>query len=277
MLVFDGFMIRKTKEITDDLIGELNDHVYNITGYEVQFIIKPLNEGHDIPADELNSINNKKGTDNNETSNNETSGNDTSSEGGETIQVKQPVEQVKKQKKITFSSLNYHEDIDKLNMATVELLINTCFSKIRFDEPYFSIISNVIKYHFGENGFPLFKLFAIKGKKNENDTILSKQYDAIVKNGTNTIIKLFYYAFEDNKIQFHHIITKNSVFSNFDTSSTVLCRYIRALNAPSFLWKDDNLYCYNGKIWVNNDILLRRYIGNDFCDSILWIYTTVFF
>ena len=64
-------MIRKTKEITDDLIDELNDHVYNITGYEVQFIIKPMNEGHDIPADELNSINNKnEETDNNETNNN---------------------------------------------------------------------------------------------------------------------------------------------------------------------------------------------------------------
>ena len=59
VLVFDGFMIRKTKEITDDIIDELNDHVYNRTGYDVQFIIKPMNEGYDIPAEELNPINNK--------------------------------------------------------------------------------------------------------------------------------------------------------------------------------------------------------------------------
>ena len=83
VLVFDGLMIRKTKEITDELLDELNDHVYNTTGYEVQFIIKPMNEGHDIPDAELNSINNNEVNDS-------VSNIDISSDGGEHIQVKQP-------------------------------------------------------------------------------------------------------------------------------------------------------------------------------------------
>ena len=77
VLVFDGFMIRKTKEITDDLIDELNDHVYNTTGYEVQFIIKPMNEGYEIPEEELNSISNQ----NEETDENEDDDKDIGSDG----------------------------------------------------------------------------------------------------------------------------------------------------------------------------------------------------
>ena len=51
VLVFDGLMIRKTKEITEDLLDELNDHVFDTTGYDVEFIIKAMNEWHVINED----------------------------------------------------------------------------------------------------------------------------------------------------------------------------------------------------------------------------------
>ncbi len=56
VLVFDGFMIRKTKAISEELLDELNDHVFNVTGYEVEFILKPMNEGFIIPKEELEEI-----------------------------------------------------------------------------------------------------------------------------------------------------------------------------------------------------------------------------
>ena len=49
-------MIRKTKELSEKLLDELNEYVLGKTGYEVEFIIKPMNEGFDIPADELENI-----------------------------------------------------------------------------------------------------------------------------------------------------------------------------------------------------------------------------
>ena len=51
-------MIRKTKQLTDDILDELNDHVFNTTGYEVQFIVKPMNEGFNVPeiVDNLKEI-----------------------------------------------------------------------------------------------------------------------------------------------------------------------------------------------------------------------------
>ena len=143
--------------------------------------------------------------------------------------------------------------------------MNKCFKQSRFDKKIFcNTISNIIKYHFGDNGFELFKYYACKGKFKADDIILHSFYDNIIKNGDTTIMNLFYYAYEDNTTNFKSIMANDSIFHGFDTSSTDLGRYIRTLNGPSFLWKDDMLYCYNGKTWDNNDLLMIRYIGNQF-------------
>jgi hypothetical protein len=55
-LVFDGLMIRKTKDLDEELLDELNEYVLGKTGYEVEFIIKPMHEGFDILEDELDNI-----------------------------------------------------------------------------------------------------------------------------------------------------------------------------------------------------------------------------
>ena len=55
-LVFDGIMIRNTKTLSEELLNELNEYVLGKTGYKVKFIIKPMNEGFDIPEDELDNI-----------------------------------------------------------------------------------------------------------------------------------------------------------------------------------------------------------------------------
>ena len=104
--VFDGLMIRKTKELSEELLDELNDHVFNTTGYEVQFIVKPMNEGYDVSDDELTKIN--ETNDHNETRN---SDNETNDDGGENIvrvtKNKITAEEVRKPVKISFSAINY--------------------------------------------------------------------------------------------------------------------------------------------------------------------------
>ena len=46
-------MILKNKEINDKVLESLNKYVLNDTGYEVQFIIKPMTEGYKITDEEL--------------------------------------------------------------------------------------------------------------------------------------------------------------------------------------------------------------------------------
>lgn len=54
---FDGLMVRNTKLITDKIIKTLNKYVADETGYNVQFMVKPMDEGFNIPQEELDEIN----------------------------------------------------------------------------------------------------------------------------------------------------------------------------------------------------------------------------
>ena len=55
-LCFDGLMIEKTKDITKDILISLNQYVKKSTEYEVEFLIKPMNEGLKIDMNEINEI-----------------------------------------------------------------------------------------------------------------------------------------------------------------------------------------------------------------------------
>ena len=143
-LVFDGLMIRKTKELSDELLDELNDHVFNMTGYEVEFIIKPMNEGYAIPEDEL--------------------------------------------------------------------------------------------------------------EENDNNSVEEKQNDDDQKE-----TEISGFKFEENML-------------GVSLSSTDMAKYIKYHNGTNFLWKNKQIYCYNDKYWEQNDLLMRQYIGNEFCTFLLEQY-----
>ena len=56
VLVFDGLMIRKTDNFDSHILEDLDNHIYDKTGYKVNFILKPMNEGINIPEDEISDI-----------------------------------------------------------------------------------------------------------------------------------------------------------------------------------------------------------------------------
>jgi hypothetical protein len=63
VLVFDGCMIRKNKELPNEILDELNHLVKEKMKYEIKFVIKPMDEGYDIPAEELEKYEEEKDED----------------------------------------------------------------------------------------------------------------------------------------------------------------------------------------------------------------------
>lgn len=57
VLVYDGIMVRKNKDITEDVLTKMSKHCRDETGYKVKWEIKPMNEGYKISDEELKSIN----------------------------------------------------------------------------------------------------------------------------------------------------------------------------------------------------------------------------
>lgn len=199
---------------------------------------------------------------------------------GDPFKVLSTFSKKKKSKNIVFNSNNYLDDIDTINYMTISYLIDECFESSRFnnEDKYFEIIANIIKFHFCEKGFDLFLYFTSKSGFNVNsDEKLKSFYENLEISTKHNIMTLFKYAFEDNATNFKKVMLEHSIFRTIDTTSTDFARHIRTLNGPSFLWKNDNLYCYNGKTWVKNDLLLRIYIGNDFVESMKWLYMNLHF
>ena len=56
VLIFDGFQIRNVENFKEEILDDLNEYIYEKTKYEVEFIVKDMNEGYDITDEELENI-----------------------------------------------------------------------------------------------------------------------------------------------------------------------------------------------------------------------------
>lgn len=98
---------------------------------------------------------------------------------------------------------------------------------------------------------------------------MTKKYNSFTLNDIekkSTIASLYYFALKDNKIKYIELIKKYSLFKNFDMTSTDIAKYIQHLKPNDFIWKDDVLYCFNGKFWEKNIEIMKYYISNELHD-----------
>ena len=161
-------------------------------------------------------------------------------------------------KKDEQSNNNLLEEKIKLEHVNEKFILfkkffDECYKKDRFDD-YTDWISVgfAIKNRFGDDGFELFNYYSTKGMKYEGLNETKKKYDSFTLNDIeqkSTIASLYYFALKDNKIKYIELIKKYSLFKNFDMTSTDIAKYIQHLKPNDFMWKDDSLYCYNGKYW----------------------------
>jgi phage/plasmid-associated DNA primase len=145
-----------------------------------------------------------------------------------------------------------------------------CYKKDRFDDYNDWItVGFAIKNRFGDDGFDLFNYFSTKGIKYEGINETKKKYESFTLNDIekkSTIASLYYFALKDNKIKYIELIKKYSLFKNFDMTSTDIAKYIQHLKPNDFMWKEDILYCYNGKYWEKNVEIMKHYISNELHD-----------
>lgn len=145
-----------------------------------------------------------------------------------------------------------------------------CYDKSRFDDYQIWIsVGFAIKNKFSNEGFDLFNYFSSKGDKYEGVIKTKIKYDGFTINDIQnkaTISSLYYYALQDNKSKYIELIKKYSLFKEFNMSSTALAKYIHHLKPNDFIWQNDILYCFNGKIWKTDNEAMKHYISNDLHD-----------
>jgi phage/plasmid-associated DNA primase len=159
-------------------------------------------------------------------------------------------------------------------------LFDECFAPIRFNDYQnwikvgMAIKNTIIK---SDDALQLFIYYSSKGANYEGiETTTSKYNSFKIKYdgyGVGTIYKM---AIEDNKNNTIRILSNNKL----QFHSTDICRFIKAMAGHRFFYKKENnnyiLYCYNGKYWEANDVLLRSFISKELYELLKDILITVY-
>ena len=185
---------------------------------------------------------------------------------------------------------NFNTDDDNINKftdkfyskdeyKTIIKFFDLCLDKKRYDlYDDWIIIGMALKNSFGENGFELFDYISSKSDKYQGMIETRKTFDGFIymPDDGYTIATIYKFALEDNKDKYIEIIKKESMFKDFDLTSTGIAYYIKYLKSTDFVWKDNELYCFNGKFWEKNDTLMRIYIGGELYNFLKNVLTTCF-
>jgi hypothetical protein len=154
-----------------------------------------------------------------------------------------------------------------------------CLNKQRYDSYNdWIVIGMALKNSFGDDGFELFDYISGKSSKYEGIDKTKQIFNgfAYMPSDGYTISTIYKFASEDNKDKYAELIKKDSMFKDFDLTSTGIAHYIKYLKPNDFIWKDNNLYCFNGKFWEKDDTIMRIYIGGELYSFLKNVLVTCF-
>lgn len=160
-------------------------------------------------------------------------------------------------------------------------LFDNCFDQKRFDEyEYWISIGMALKNIYDMDAFELFNYFSLKSSKYEGYDKTLYKYKSFKYNYEKgyTIAMIYKYAQEDNLMEYKKIMLVNDVsFGEHDFAKTI---YEFASDIFIYQKKKDGkyqIYCYNGKFWEADDLLLRKYISTTLYEYYKELVHTVYF
>jgi phage/plasmid-associated DNA primase len=160
-------------------------------------------------------------------------------------------------------------------------IFDECYKPERFEQyEYWKNIGMAIKNTFNDENqaFELFNYYSSKGRNYEGFEKTRYKFTSFERKDADgyTVKTIHFYAIEDNKSKFIEIMNKNT----FELGQTDMCKYLKTLVGYKFIYKKSGsnykLYCYNGKYWENDDILLKNCISTVLYDFLKMILIEVY-
>lgn len=166
------------------------------------------------------------------------------------------------------------------NSNMYKKMFDECYKQDRFEDydDWLSVgmaIRNI--FTDTEEAFELFNYYSSKGSKYEGEEKTKYKFLSLKRDANGfTVATIYYFAKEDNKPKFIEIMNKNTL----ELSQTDICEYIKILVGYKFIYKVEGtnykLYCYNGKYWQNDDVLLKSCISKELFKFLKMILTEVY-
>lgn len=161
-------------------------------------------------------------------------------------------------------------------------IFDDCYKPERFDEYNTWItVGMAIKNTFiDENtAFDLFNYFSSKGSKYEGIENARCKYATFVKKEKSdgyTIATIYHIAIEDNKAKFVEIMGRNTL----ELGPTDICMFLKNIAGYKFIYIKRGekylLFCYNGKYWINDDVLIKQCISTELYSFLKTILVEVY-
>ena len=187
----------------------------------------------------------------------------------------------KEEKEITNKNLVLSSTISEPTLY--KKMFDECYKKDRFESyEYWMSIGMALKNTFSDEkiAFDLFNYFSSKGRNYEGKFETEKKFNTFIQKQhvkKYTVATIYFYAIEDNKLKFIEIMNKNT----FDLEQSDMCKYLEVLAGKKFVYiKEDNvykLYCYDGKIWKNDDVLMKHFLSNELYEFLKMILIELYF
>jgi phage/plasmid-associated DNA primase len=187
---------------------------------------------------------------------------------------KQQIKEIKDEKEKEIKKRNY-----KKTTEIIEKIINTeddkfkelkayleCLKPFRFEEyTNYLKLTTIVKSNYGEESFETYDNICknYKGyKKNDNIKIWQSVKSEKISLGT-----LLFWCKEDDFNKYSEIIVNK--YKDLTISDNFCCEILSLIN-QNIIWKDGNLYYYDGKIWRNGEYAMLMF--KDFIDNDLYNY-----
>jgi phage/plasmid-associated DNA primase len=171
-----------------------------------------------------------------------------------------------------------------MNQPTIyKKMFDECYKQNRFDEyeSWLSVGMALKNSQMDEiAAFKLFNYFSSKSLKYDGENQTEHKFQTFTKRkGVNsyTVATIYHYAIEDNKQRFNQIMNKNT----FDLEQYDMCKYVKMLAGKIFFYIMKNnvrkMYCFNGKIWKQDDALFKNFLSNELYEFLKMILVELYF
>lgn len=172
------------------------------------------------------------------------------------------------------------ESQHKQNYIIYKKLFDLCFRQERYDnyEDWISVGMS-LRNIYGNDSLPLFNYFSSKSKKYDGYEKILEKFSSFNQNSdtSKTTQILYIMAQKDNPEQYKKIMDK---YVNTFTETDFAVKLFE-LAGDIFVYKkigkdSFDLYCFNGKYWVQGTIQLRKYISNELYEYYQKMIKTMF-
>jgi phage/plasmid-associated DNA primase len=162
-------------------------------------------------------------------------------------------------------------------------MFDECYKQDRFEVyEYWMSVGMAIKNTFQDEkiALELFDYYSKKGCNYKGTDEVKKKFLTFVKRKTNdkyTVSTIYYYAISDNKPKCIEIHNKNT----FDLEQYDMCNYVKLMAGDRFIYTNSDkiykLYCFNGKIWINDTVLFKQFLSNELYEFLKMILVELYF